>query len=168
MWPSCGGASMDKQHTSQDYRQWWADAECVLKELRETNPAAVATLTHLARIAGELAVGIIPPGITKVSSAGRKGASWAEKTDIGWAVDYLRACAEGRITDEHPTWTVAEAYGVGIRTVQGWRNRMPANFPSEPLAGDAVQRQMRAAGRYYKRFGRSWHANRKRPRSEAN
>jgi hypothetical protein len=84
--------------------------------------------------------------------------------DIMLAILYVAAAQEGisrngntmKIVDPSPVKTVATAYGVDRRTVQGWRSKYYVNLHfSMPLDAATLGELMRAAGEQYQVIGRS-------------
>ena len=118
--------------------------------------------TVLADLAGYLAVGNVTPPIQYVRGRGQRKPGPTERRDIEWGVVYLRAVKEGRITDPHPTKTVAENYDVHPRTVQGWRSSVRVISSLSAMSPRVIERKMKQAAERYRGAGRSFRANNRR------
>ena len=161
-----GQNSSAQKWTAKDYRSWWRNVENTLVEWLRAGakePAPGDLLISLSQIAGDLAVGKIPPAVAKVVGRGRSGLGPNERFDIGWGVAYINAVTENRITDDpNPIKTVAESFVVDRRTVLGWKQRVTPVFESDLFSPDSLRRGMEKAGRRYQEAGRSSAAIEKR------
>jgi hypothetical protein len=156
-----------KEWTAKDYQAWWKNIESTLSDWLRAGakePAPGDILRSLCQIAGDLAVGKIPPAIAKAARRGRSAPGPVERLDIGWGIAYLRACRDGRLEDRAPIKTLAKEYAVHRRTIQIWNKRVPPAPDSNQMSGSVIQREMIKAARLYQEAGRSNVAIAKRAR----
>lgn len=136
----------------------------------QTSPTALPPdlAAMLTALFDYLASGQIPEPISAVAlGSGRRSASPGERKDIKLAVAYVAAVKRGDIKDASPIKTVANAYSVDHRTVQGWSHQYsPSTVPLDPRTGkpnvEDLKKRMMSAGARYKQAGRSAHAVRQR------
>jgi hypothetical protein len=112
----------------------------------------------LKGLSGYLAVGTIPEPIADCAKKhGRSEAGPDERRDIRVAVGYIKAVKAGVLDDRSPTASVAAAYDVKKRTVQGWSAAHSDVDPAAVAHGhpEFLASLMKKAGQRYRRAGRS-------------
>jgi hypothetical protein len=129
--------------------------QAILSALKAKGTIPKEMRLHLAFAFEEVCSGINSDLLAPVKRGGGRERPIAKHMQAD-AIRYLRWVENGRITDERPTATVAEAYGVTGRTVRGWKEawrEMPTPRIIEELAtAETVARVMRASGKQYHRF----------------
>ncbi len=112
--------SSDKfEEKSAAVRAWWGATNAALwmfnrtraQHNHELSPFPAFILGRLANISEELANGNVP---SFVSDVAREGRVWwrQERHDIGFAVAYISAAKEGKISDRAYNKTVRQTYNV--------------------------------------------------------
>ena len=138
------------------HREWWGKVYRTLAGALDSGlPMPDDILYDLARVAGDLKDGLVPPVVEKVRGPGRRTPEFVEGSDISWAVAYMRACADGRIKDTSPTKTAASKYGVSGGTARGWARTVDPPEGANRLDGAVVTDLMERAGGFHKIHGRS-------------
>lgn len=162
-------ANTSTQERLKACRAWWRAVQGVLEQFairrRADSPGSPEgeckipgeLLLILSGFAGYLAVGQIPAPIEWVTSKkkGRRATGPTEQQDIRWAASYRDAVEDGRIRDDNPAKTVADAYGAEARTAQGWLKKTSAVEGSAKMSGEVIKCRMRNAGKRYQVSGRS-------------
>lgn len=145
-------------------RDWWLCVNAVLwryvrtKAQTGTEPSGgfpAVTLGRLANIAEELSNGIVPTIIDDARGGGRP-LYRAERHHIARGILYIRAVKRGEIMDRAPVKTVASAFNVTKKAVQGWLRKgddLCVGVP-QPAAPETIEKLMREAGGIYSRIGR--------------
>lgn len=172
----------DSKIVSEYLREWWgAVAKVMQTYARHSLSDELIFPTSLARalegLVGHLAIGDIPGPIRDAAVEGRTGLKPGEKRDIGLAVAYLMACNKDglmhnkqviRISDIHPTKTVAALYQVREATVRKWRRQVEAAFLGvNDIDSEIVEYHMREAAKRYLLGSRSSSAIERRGRPKA-
>jgi len=138
-----------KKEQKRICREWWRAMEILLERNAQAFRQSKSALTLLSKLAGYLAVGNIPAPIELARSRGGREPGPTERSHLGWGVAYLKAAEDGRINDTRHTKTVADCYGVNVRTVQKWRASIPPPKGSQKLSGDQIKQEMKLAARAY-------------------
>ena len=125
-----------------------------LDALRSRDPLPDEMRVELAFAFEYVCAGYSPELLTPIKRPGGREPPIAKHLQSN-AIQYLRWCDDGRISDVSPTKTVSNAYNVGARTVRSWV-RAWAGIPTPELHEDYGAKEvtafMKVSGKQYKRF----------------
>lgn len=126
----------------------------ILNALQADGPIPGEIRAHLAFAFEEVCAGIESDLLSPVKRGGGRERPIAKHMQAA-AIRYLRWVEEGRIQDNRPTATVAEAYGVTDSAVRGWKRAwrtLPTPGLTEEFGADEVAKFMQKTGGQYHRF----------------
>lgn len=126
----------------------------ILDALRADGPLPEEIRTDLAFAFEETCAGIASDLLQPVKRRGGRERPIAKHMQAA-AIRYLRWVEDGRINDDKPTSTVADAFGVNARTVRNWKEAWrDSSTPSidDEFGAEAVAKFMKAIGAQYRRF----------------
>lgn len=159
-------SSEKTKEKSMAVRHWWWLASNMLLFFTRTRaqldhelqPFPAFLFARLANVAEELSTGVVPSFVEDARAAkGKRIWLLGERKHIAWAVIYVEAVREGRISDPAFNKTVRQAYKVRAKTVQNWeqrRDELTYLVAHKHLSGDEIGKKMAECGAIYALIGR--------------
>lgn len=141
--------------SSVEVRAYWSDVERLLRGLFNRSgppePLPMDMFARLLMMAGDLRAGRMPTPISGAIDRRRQNAGPAEERLQRVAAAYVLAgWAKKLPDDQNHTKTVADAFGVNVRTVTRWVNKEKSSVNINALTSKAIDVRMREAGQFYR------------------